>query len=57
MTNIEIKCNDCDFIGFEDDLEIFSDNTEYFKACPNCKTDEYLMDIKIKEVVWWKHIN
>jgi len=46
MTNIEIKCNDCDFIGFEDDLEIFSDNTEYFKACPNCKTDEYLMDIK-----------
>ena len=44
MTNIEIKCNDCDFVGFENNLEIFADNTEYFKGCPNCKTDEYLVD-------------
>ena len=45
MTDKKIKCNDCNFIGFEDDLEIFMDNTEYFKGCPDCKTDEYLMDI------------
>ena len=51
MTDEEIKCNDCDFIGFEDNLEIFSDKTEYFKGCPNCKTDEYLMYIKTIEEV------
>ena len=46
-----VKCNSCQFIGFEDNLEILKDNTEYFKGCPNCKTDEYLMDIEtIKEV-------
>jgi Zn finger protein HypA/HybF involved in hydrogenase expression len=41
-----IKCNDCQFIGEEDDLKILKDNTEYFKGCPNCKTDSYLMDVK-----------
>ena len=41
-----VKCNDCQFIGEEDDLEILKDNTEYFKGCPNCKTDSYLMDIE-----------
>ena len=45
-----VKCNDCQFIGDEDDLEILKDNTEYLKGCPNCKTDSYLMNIKtIKE--------
>ena len=41
-----VKCNDCQFISEEDDLEILKDNTEYFKGCPNCKTDSYLMDIE-----------
>jgi hypothetical protein len=50
MTDEKIKCNDCDFIGEEDDLEILKDNTEYFKACPNCKIDDYLMYIKEMEV-------
>lgn len=46
-----VKCNACQFIGEEDDLKILKENTEYFKGCPNCKTDAYLMDIEtIKEV-------
>ena len=46
-----VKCNECQFIGNEDNLEILKDNTEYFKGCPNCKTDSYLMNIEtIKEV-------
>jgi Pyruvate/2-oxoacid:ferredoxin oxidoreductase delta subunit len=48
---MKIKCNDCNFIGQEDDLEILEDNksvikTEYFKGCPNCKTDSFLMDVE-----------
>jgi len=50
MTNEEVKCNNCNFIGVEDDLEILKDNTEYFKGCPNCKTDSYLMDVLEMEV-------
>jgi hypothetical protein len=50
MTNEEVKCNNCNFIGVEDDLEILKDNTEYFKGCPNCKTDSSLMDFKELEV-------
>jgi hypothetical protein len=50
MTDEKIKCNDCNFIGVEDDLEILKHNTEYFKVCPNCKIDSYLMDVKELEV-------
>ncbi len=68
---MKCKCNNCDFIGDEEDLSLFEtkgDGTEtitaeetadhkiirsepipanpfYFKGCPNCKTDGYLMDI------------
>lgn len=67
----KVKCNNCDFVGDEEDLSLFEttgDNTDtitaeesadhvitrhserpkspfYFKGCPNCKTDGYLMDI------------
>lgn len=68
---MKCKCNNCDFIGNEEDLSLFEtkgDGTEtitaeetadhkiirsepipenpfYFKGCPNCKTDGYLIDI------------
>jgi hypothetical protein len=50
MTKEEVKCNNCDFIGNEDDLEMFKDDGEYFKGCPNCKTDSCLMDVLEMEV-------
>ena len=47
-----VQCNNCMWTGFEEDLVMYNetskvDNTtlEYFKGCPNCKTDNYLMDI------------
>jgi hypothetical protein len=53
--NFEVRCNNCDWEGYENDLEIFEDtfkeerfDREFFKGCPNCKTDDYLMDIENK---------
>ena len=51
-----IRCNNCGWIGTEDDLELIPlvpddiDDTnvidvEIIDACPNCETDEYLMDL------------
>ena len=51
-----IRCNNCGWIGTEDDLELIPlvpDNiddadvidVEVIDACPNCETDEYLMDL------------
>jgi hypothetical protein len=50
----EVKCNNCDWEGYEEDLQIFTDLSDnnvshdihYFKGCPDCKTDGYLMDIE-----------
>jgi len=50
--NFQVQCNNCYFEGYEEDLAIYNetsnvDNTtlEFFKGCPNCKTDDYLMNI------------
>ena len=49
-----VKCNWCDWHGHEDELETFiepnqidkqDENLHFFKGCPNCKTDDYLMNI------------
>jgi len=47
-----VKCNCCEWTGTEEDLIPMEDkNAEkdglepYMDACPNCKTDHYLMDI------------
>ena len=50
----EVRCNNCEWEGYEEDLQIFTDLSDnnvshdihYFKGCPNCKTDDYLMDIE-----------
>ena len=41
------RCNNCMRV-FRDDseLELFKDGDEWFKGCPDCKTDGYLMDIE-----------
>ena len=50
-----VRCTNCMWEGKEEDLKIWTDlggettEVEYFKGCPNCKTDEYLMDIMEKE--------
>ena len=36
-----VKCNNCGFTGFEEDLRPIED----MRACPNCETDNYLTDI------------
>ena len=44
-----VRCNMCDWEGEEEDLILGEDEDGYFKGCPNCNTDYYLMDID-KEV-------
>jgi len=45
-----IRCNNCMRL-FEDDSELewfddyFYDIDETFQGCPDCETDEYLMDL------------
>ncbi len=38
-----VRCNMCGFHGKEGDLKI----VPYESQCPECKTDEYLMDLPI----------
>jgi hypothetical protein len=50
----EVLCNNCLWEGTEEELETFvdlSDNdidhdVQYFRGCPNCETDSYLMNIE-----------
>jgi hypothetical protein len=43
----KVRCNNCMEV-FEDDdyLKILEDDGEFFKGCPVCLTDEYLMDLE-----------
>jgi hypothetical protein len=49
----EVKCNWCDWEGYDDDLKVIvdlSDNNvshdiQYINVCPECNQDDYLMDI------------
>lgn len=39
-----IRCNNCETIfESEDDLQTLQEDNEFFKGCPKCKTDKYLM--------------
>ena len=41
-----IRCNNCMKLFIDDEqLEQLKDNEGFFKGCPVCKTDSYLMDI------------
>jgi hypothetical protein len=48
-----VRCNNCYWEGSEDELKTFvdlSDNDishdiQYFRGCPNCETDDCLMNI------------
>jgi hypothetical protein len=47
-----VRCNNCDWEGVEEELQMFEDKTNansidrsFFKGCPNCETDDYLMDL------------
>lgn len=44
----ETKCCNCEtYFETDEDLELLFDekNQVYFKGCPKCKTDEYLMSL------------
>ena len=47
-----IRCNNCyKIFNNDEDLEMLCDfkdteRPEFYKGCPDCKTDGYLMDIK-----------
>lgn len=44
------RCNNCmRMFEDDDDLKLFCDNGEYYKGCPDCGTDEYLMDMEVEE--------
>jgi hypothetical protein len=55
MEQYEVKCNWCDWIGYDDDLKVevdLSDNpishdVQYRKVCPECLSEDYLMDVEI----------
>lgn len=48
-----VKCNWCGWEGDEDDLKVIVDlsddgishDVHYLNVCPECKQDDYLMDI------------
>lgn len=40
-----VICNRCGKEMYEEDLVLYFDENEYYKGCPSCKTDAYLMDI------------
>lgn len=41
------RCNNCMRLFKSDDgLELFKDGDEWFKGCPDCRTDAYLMDLE-----------
>ena len=72
-TELRVKCNNCDWIGTENELELVGvivvndeeiavshesrvsgiatilkkvDAEEFIDGCPNCLTDDYLMDME-----------
>lgn len=42
---MKLRCNQCYWIGTEEELKQLEDEAGYFLGCPNCETDGYLMDI------------
>lgn len=42
----EVRCNMCGWEGYENDLVLCEDEGGFFNGCPNCKKDDYLMDIE-----------
>lgn len=45
-----IRCNFCEWAGDETDLSIKKDGSEFMRVCPECETDEYLIDLLPEEV-------
>jgi len=44
----DVQCNYCGWSGFEEELAICNEQDKtlyFFKACPECMTDDYLMDL------------
>ncbi len=41
-----VKCCNCEFKGTDENLIAFEDERGAGWGCPNCKTDEYLMDLE-----------
>ena len=48
---MKIRCNNCMRVfDEEEDLEMIDEGEGYFfLGCPECKTDEYLMDLEVND--------
>lgn len=42
----KVRCNNTMKEYDEDDLIMLEDDGEYYKGCPCCQTDAYLMDLE-----------
>ena len=51
----DVRCNWCDWEGYDDNLDFIVDFSDdgishhCIKVCPECKQDGYLMDIDIED--------
>lgn len=43
------RCNNC-YTVWVKDAPLIEENGEVFHGCPNCHTDEYLMDIMKEDI-------
>lgn len=42
-----VKCTNCERVfSSDDELKLLEDENGWFKGCPDCKTDQYLMEVK-----------
>lgn len=45
----KVRCTMCEWEGKDEDLEFGEDDEGYFRGCPHCHTDAYLMDVEDEE--------
>jgi hypothetical protein len=55
MENNIVRCNNCYWKGYEDELEVIpisvdnGNDVTFMKGCPKCKTDDYLTDLWVDD--------
>jgi hypothetical protein len=45
IENGDVRCNNCYWVGYDNNLDLIKIEDEFVKVCPNCQTDDFLMDI------------
>lgn len=48
---VSVRCNNCEWKGIDaSDLEIIGEGEDSFRACPKCRTDDFLQDIFVDDL-------